>query len=160
MKVRELMFTPQFERLMMNTPARPCIDCMMWNTKTDGTPERPKGFPPKNKKELALKRNWPWRMYYKSIQAVFDIIEQSTLAYEYKLYGPDATKRIRRERKRNWKERLQRLKKQGYVETARKKRRTGKRLTPWEKTAYNEWRQEQKALEAARQRNDEMAAGD
>lgn len=139
MRIQELLFSPTFERLIANSPPRSCQACMMWNPKTDNVPLRPKGVPPANANELARRENAPWRLYFSEVAAVHGIIDRAVLEYEYKLWEPDHAKRIRRVRTRNWKARLQVLKQQGYVDTARHKIRNGKNLTKWEERAFRAW---------------------
>ena len=139
MRMHELMFSPTFERLIANSPPLPCRECMMWNPKTDGVPKRPRGVPPKNANELKRRENGEWRLYFQEVEAVYGILDRSVTAYEYKLWEPQHTKRIRKMRMRNWKIRLQNLKEQGYVTTARQKIRQGKNLTKSEERAFRAW---------------------
>ena len=137
--------TKMFEELYLYSPPLPCKYCMTWNYKTERKPERPDGRAPTAAKELKNKNMWMWRLYYRDVQAVEDIIERAVLRYETTLYkSRSAAERLRRKRKKNWLGRIQELKEAHYLENAKIKLRAGKPLTGWERKAVKKYRERQK----------------
>lgn len=138
MYLHDWMDSEAFAGLAGSTPGLPCRDCLLWNNDADGKPKRPEGRRPKT---VTKAREPKWYKYDSEIRSVYKIVDQAGANYEGKstMYGsPRIAKRVRRERKRRHKERMQGYKEDRWFRSAIRKRARGNRLTKSEQRVYSQ----------------------
>ena len=135
-KFEDWLDSESFRLLKAATPPLPCMDCLMHNYMSEGKPNKPKGWLPKQ-----IKKNSAWDRYTKDIKGIFNLIRSATRMYEAQFLkgGLKSLKLEWKIRSNNWKARLKNLKRTELLESALVKTKEGKQLTKTEDcilTAY------------------------
>lgn len=133
--------SPQFRRLINETPPMFCKGCLNWNYYAEFRPERPKGKEP-GRAEARKKHLGNWLRWYSEVDAIHGIIERSVLDFERKFHGSRAAcNRRRKDRREGHKAKMERLKEDRWYDEARAKIKEGKTLTRHHKRVYKQRQQ-------------------
>ena len=94
--IDEWIESPEYAKLLAQTPPLPCKSCMQINTAAEGAPKRPRGRRPANKDEASKE----WLAWFKAEDDIYGIAKNAIESYETLWYGGANAMRTRRARKK------------------------------------------------------------
>ena len=107
--VREFLRSRACEELVASSPPLPCRDCLRLNMRAEGVPGKPQCSPPKEKPNpkspYLTREEREWLEWDSRVDAVFDTIEKAVVFHESRVHGNSEAKRLRRARKKAYRER-------------------------------------------------------
>ena len=109
--------TPEYKRLLAQTPTLPCWDCIRFNRRSEFSPKRPPGAWP-----TGAMSKWPrvWKEYREQCKQIYDLVEHATEEYEAMRYGSrKVSDDIRKQRNRGHATKMASIQNADYDSNAR-----------------------------------------